>query len=57
MKRFESEKQDLEIDTEVNWEPVELFKNRCYMFSGSSSGNNTSSCILNHLQFMEGFMR
>lgn len=42
MKCFKSKKQDLEIDMEVNWKPMELFKNRCNMFSRSNSGNNTS---------------
>lgn len=43
MKGFESEKEDLEVNAQVNWKPMELFKNRLYVFSGSGLGYNVGS--------------
>lgn len=49
MKGFEGELEDLEADAEVDWKPVELFKGRCYVFSGSGPGHDVGT---DHLCFL-----
>ena len=53
MKDLESEEQNLEISAGFDREPMELLQGWSDVFSKGSSGDDTSSCFLNQLEFME----
>jgi len=43
MDGFESIEKDFKLNSELNWEPMELVKNRGNMMEGGGSGDDTSS--------------
>ena len=53
MKDRESEKQNLKINAGFNREPMEMLQGWSDVFSRGSCGDDTSSCILDQLEFME----
>ena len=54
---LECEQQNLELDTELNREPVELLEDRSDMVSEGGAGYDAGSRVLEQLEFMEGFLR
>lgn len=56
MKGLKGEKQNLEVDTDFNGEPVKLPKN-CDIIYGTSSGNDTGNSVLDHLKFLKTLER
>ena len=50
---LESEEYNLEINAGFDREPMELLQGWGDVFSKGSSGDDTSSCVLDQLGFME----
>ena len=53
MKDLESERYNFEINAGFDREPMELLQGRNDLFSRGSSGDDTGSCVLDHLEFIE----
>ena len=49
MKGFVCEKEDFELNTMWNWEPVEVLENRSDVITGASVGEQTCSGVLDVL--------
>lgn len=54
---LERQGEDSELNTELNWEPVELLENRSDVVDGGGLSNDTGSWRLEQLKFVEGFVK
>ena len=50
---FVGDEQDLELNSVVYWEPVKMFEDGSYVFSGAGMVELSGSRVLNLLEFME----
>lgn len=57
MDGFEGEEQNLELNTELDREPMELLEDRSDMVNVGGSGDDASSSVLDQLKFMDGLVR
>ena len=55
MEGFESEKKNLKVNTVLDREPVQLFKEWSNVFSCWGSSDNTGR-VLDQLEFMDGLV-
>lgn len=54
---LERQGEDFELNTELNWEPVELLENKSDVVDGGGLSNDTGSWRLEQLKFVEGFVK
>ena len=57
MEGVECKQEDFEVQTEFDWEAVELLHNGGNVVNGGGSGEDPSCRVLNHLKFMQVFVR
>ena len=53
---LESVQQDFEVSSELDGEPVKLLEDGGDVMKGGGSGDDPGCRVLNHLEFMEGFV-